>query len=239
MKVLLFVAFAAVANAQQFKCPVKDGLYEDPIQCDKFYECYDGIVTEKLCPDGLVFNPTIRKINKCDQPFSVDCGNRLELQPAQPTGPCPRRNGFFAHPDPKVCNVYYNCIEGISTKQSCPPGLHFEEFSGTCVWPATAGREGCDASETMVLKDGFKCPKEGQSDANGQLVVHPKYPHPNDCQRFYVCLNGLEPRDLGCQIGEVYNDETQRCDAPENVPGCEDWYKDDSAPKPVAGKKSS
>lgn len=69
------------------------------------------------------------------------------------------------------------------------------------------------------LKDGFECPKEGQIDANGQLVVHPKYAHPTDCQRFYVCLNGEEPRDLGCQVGEVYNDESQRCDAPENVPG--------------------
>lgn len=69
------------------------------------------------------------------------------------------------------------------------------------------------------LKDGFTCPTEGQTDANGQQVAHPKYAHPTDCQRFYVCLNGVEPRDLGCQVGEVYNEETQRCDAPENVPG--------------------
>lgn len=69
------------------------------------------------------------------------------------------------------------------------------------------------------LKDGFTCPKDGQTDANGQIVAHPKYAHPTDCQRFYVCLNGQEPRDLGCTAGEVYNEETQRCDAPENVPG--------------------
>lgn len=71
------------------------------------------------------------------------------------------------------------------------------------------------------LTDGFECPKAGQTDANGQIVVHPKYAHPTDCQRFYVCLNGQEPRDLGCQVGEVYNEESQRCDSPENVPG---WY---------------
>lgn len=50
-------------------------------------------------------------------------------------------------------------------------------------------------------------------------MAHPKFPHPSDCQRFYVCLNGVEPRDLGCLSGEVYNEETQKCDAPENVPG--------------------
>lgn len=53
----------------------------------------------------------------------------------------------------------------------------------------------------------------------GQVVAHPSFPHPTDCQRFYVCLNGVEPRDLGCSAGEVYNEDSQRCDAPENVPG--------------------
>lgn len=72
---------------------------------------------------------------------------------------------------------------------------------------------------TEKLKDGFTCPKEQKTDEAGQSVAHPKYAHPTDCQRFYVCLNGVEPRDLGCQAGEVYNEETERCDAPENVPG--------------------
>lgn len=27
-----------------------------------------------------MFDPTIRKINKCDQPFNVDCGDRVELR---------------------------------------------------------------------------------------------------------------------------------------------------------------
>lgn len=63
-----------------FKCPQKHGVYEDPKQCDKFYECDEGQAVEKLCPDGLVFDPLNRKINKCDQPFNVDCGDRLELR---------------------------------------------------------------------------------------------------------------------------------------------------------------
>lgn len=65
----------------QFKCPDKKyGQYEDTVQCDKYYECDEGVATSKLCPDGLVFDPTNRKINKCDQPFNVDCGDRLELR---------------------------------------------------------------------------------------------------------------------------------------------------------------
>lgn len=69
------------------------------------------------------------------------------------------------------------------------------------------------------LKDGFACPKESKTDLSGQTVAHPKYAHPTDCQKFYVCLNGVDPRELGCMTSEVYNEETQRCDAPENVPG--------------------
>jgi len=223
-----FVAFAALAvcaSAQQYKCPVKDGQYEHATQCDKFYECRDGVPKEKLCPDGLVFDPLIRKINKCDQPFNVDCGERTELQEAHANTLCPRRNGFFAHPEASICNIFYNCIEGDAVEVICTAGLHFDEYSGTCVWPDTAQRQGCVKNDN-ILKDGFTCPKELPTDPQGQPVTHPKFAHPSDCQRFYVCLNGVEPRDLGCSVGEVYNEETQRCDAPENVPGCEDWYKE-------------
>lgn len=215
----------ASTSGQNFKCPEKNGQYEDSVQCDKYYECVDGVATEKLCPDGLVFDQNIRIVNKCDQPFNVDCGDRIELQPPKSNTLCPRRNGFFADPDPSICNVFYNCIDGQAIKILCTTGLHFDEFSGTCVWPDAAGRKGC-ASLEKKLSDGFECPNAPKTDASGQVIDHPKYAHPKDCQRFYVCLNGKEPRDLGCQVGEVYNEESQRCDAPENVPGCEDWYKE-------------
>lgn len=50
------------------------------MQCDKYYQCEDGVAKEKFCPDGLVFDPLNRKINKCDHVFNVDCGDRLELR---------------------------------------------------------------------------------------------------------------------------------------------------------------
>lgn len=63
-----------------YNCPKDDGQFEDSRQCDKFYECVDGVAKEKYCPDGLVFDPLNRKINKCDHVFNVDCGDRLELR---------------------------------------------------------------------------------------------------------------------------------------------------------------
>jgi len=239
LALLTFTALLALTWGADFKCPSKFGQFEDPNQCDRFFECDEGVATAKLCPDGLVFDPLNRKINKCDQPFNVDCGDRVELQAPKSNHLCPRRNGYFAHPDESVCNVFYNCIEGEATEITCPSGLHFDEYSGTCVWPDSAGRTGCGEAETMKLKDGFSCPKEHQSNPHGQTVAHPVYAHPEDCQKFYVCLNGLTPREQGCSVGEVYNEESQKCDAPENVPGCEDWFKDspEAAAAATASKK--
>jgi len=76
----IFLCFAGIGVG--FQCPDKKyNLYEDPIQCDKYYECQDGRAKEKLCPDGLVFDPNNHRIiNRCDQPFNVDCGDRQELR---------------------------------------------------------------------------------------------------------------------------------------------------------------
>merc|ERR1711997_1322555 len=54
-----------------FICPEKDGLFEDTQQCDKYYDCFDGIPEDRLCPDGLVFDPFSRKREPCDHYFNV------------------------------------------------------------------------------------------------------------------------------------------------------------------------
>lgn len=79
------------------------------------------------------------------------------------------------------------------------------------------------AAELGTDEDEFRCPTTStkSTDEKGQVVAHPKYPHPTDCQKFYVCLNGVDKRPLGCPSGQVYNDVTQMCDAPENVQG---WF---------------
>lgn len=78
---IFFIIDAQKAGQTDFQCPNdKSGQYKDAVQCDKYYECDDGVATERLCPDGLVFDETIRLKNKCDQPFNVDCGDRTELR---------------------------------------------------------------------------------------------------------------------------------------------------------------
>lgn len=75
-----FFLFVSIVAAAEFDCPKPDGQFQDERQCDKYYVCDDGVAKAKLCPDGLVFDPLNRKINKCDQPFNVDCEDRTELR---------------------------------------------------------------------------------------------------------------------------------------------------------------
>lgn len=86
-----------------------------------------------------------------------------------------------------------------------------------------ANRKTCE-EQKRKLDDGFVCPKESRTDSLGQVIVNPHYAHPTDCQYFYVCVNGVEPRKLQCEDMNVYDEERKTCDVPSNVPGCEDWF---------------
>merc|ERR1712213_54542 len=70
LKVLLIAFISVAAGQSNFRCPEKDGYFEDPNQCDKYYDCFDGIAEERLCPDGLVFDPFSRKREPCDHYFN-------------------------------------------------------------------------------------------------------------------------------------------------------------------------
>jgi len=126
-------------------------------------------------------------------------------------------NGFYAHPDPGVCNIFYACVEGVAEEYTCAPGLWFDEYQGVCNWPGETDRQNCNAEQETAI-NGFKCPQTAAADAFGVSDPHPKYADPADCAKFYICLNGITPRDQGCELGLVFNEVTAQCDAPENVP---------------------
>ena len=89
-------------------CPnTGDGYYEDPVQCDKYYDCYNGVSETRLCPDGLVFDPFSRKDNPCDHYFNVDCGDRLELRKSLSLTPWSGTYRF-------LLNEYCGCVLGES-----------------------------------------------------------------------------------------------------------------------------
>lgn len=44
------------------------------------YNYSDGQMTEKLCPDGMVFNDYSSDQEKCDLPYNIDCSKRPKLR---------------------------------------------------------------------------------------------------------------------------------------------------------------
>lgn len=55
-------------------------MFPDPEQCDRYFECKNGVPKQFDCPDGLVFDKNITRANKCDVPFNVKCGKRTKLR---------------------------------------------------------------------------------------------------------------------------------------------------------------
>lgn len=45
-----------------------------------FLPCSEGVATEKLCKDGLVFNDYSAIEEKCDLPYNIDCTKRFKLR---------------------------------------------------------------------------------------------------------------------------------------------------------------
>jgi len=206
----LFALFLSYAAGQDYtdECPEPNGFYADALQCDRYYECKDSQISDKLCPDGLVFDEDSTVFAKCSFPFAINCTGRTELQPAKPTALCPRQNGYFVHEDPKVCDKFYFCVDGLANPLSCPESLIFSPANGQCSYSDQIKREGCSSEDFF----GFQCP----NDPNNSHA-HPRYPDPADCQYFFLCFNGKDPRRNGCQTGLVFNPETVACDRQENL----------------------
>lgn len=63
---------------------------------------------------------------------------------------CPRQNGYFGHKDPKVCDTFYYCVDGMFNKITCPAGLVFNSRTGICTWPDEAQKAGCSSEGEFV-----------------------------------------------------------------------------------------
>jgi Chitin binding Peritrophin-A domain len=93
---------------------------------------------------------------------------------------------------------------------TCPDGLVFNPKTGICTWPDEAQKKGCSSADVF----NFTCPKETENVA----ATHPRYSDEEDCQFFYVCINGETPRRNGCKLGQVFDESQKRCEWAKKVP---------------------
>jgi len=198
--------------------PDEDGFFADSAQCDKYYQCKDGELSEHLCDDGYVFDESSTTSAICSYPFAIDCTGREELQPAKPSKGCVRQNGYFPHPD--TCEKYNYCVNGAGNTVPCAGGLIFDPNKGVCDYPDQVERkEECLKMKTKDAEDGeFQCPQ------NSSPFVHTRHPDPEDCGFFFLCVRG-DVRRNKCDKGLVFSPETLACVDQELVEGpCHTWF---------------
>ncbi|XP_065571760.1 probable chitinase 10 isoform X2 [Artemia franciscana] len=106
---------------------------------------------------------------------------------------CPG-DGVFPHED---CSMFYQCANGGSTAQTCPPGLTFNPDILACDYPDNFFPP-CGTRFPCPEPDGY-------------------FPNPDNCESYFVCSGGLSYEQV-CSPGLVYNVENNVCDFPFNVP---------------------
>merc|ERR1711962_1038493 len=76
--------------------------YADPEDCHLFYDCYNGCLYHRTCPEHENWS----KIHGyCDWDYNVDCGADPGPEPGPDDFVCPEAQGVFE--DPKNCAKYY------------------------------------------------------------------------------------------------------------------------------------
>ncbi|XP_069975193.1 protein obstructor-E isoform X1 [Penaeus vannamei] len=213
----------ALEGPGNFVCPHEFGFYAHELSCDKYYSCEAGVPTLKVCGNGLAFDnsdPENLREN-CDYSHNVDCGLRTQLEPPISTPHCPNLYGIFADPDD--CSVFWSCWDGEASRYACAPGLAYDRKSRVCNWMDNIPE--CKQQRDAMQQD-FVCPAPGELVATGSFSRHP---HPDDCRQYFICIDGVV-REYGCPIGTVFQigdaDGLGKCEDPEFVPGCEDYYGD-------------
>lgn len=106
-----------------------------------------------------------------------------------------------AYRDPNHCGVYYNCINGTASIQSCPPGLHFSVKIESCNFIACVQPKDSDCKGESTQSNGKKnhlLDFYKDSYSKSLLFVdecsgrkNSTVPHFRDCRIYYHCFNNI------------------------------------------------
>ncbi|CAB3237023.1 unnamed protein product [Arctia plantaginis] len=205
---------AAPAPKLQSGCQELNERYPVPGSCDSYVECINGTAEEKICPDGLRFNPNALITSyPCQYPNEVACLERSSLQPPQPTDQCPNQFGYFRLGDQKNCSYFRTCVNGVGYDLNCPEGLAWSSQTYRCEWPDEV--EDCDVEAFL----GFRCPEIPESREFGPPAGYRFYRSETNCQKYFMCIDH-KPRVLFCGSDSGFDDLTSTCVSADEVENC-------------------
>uniref|UniRef100_A0A182P9V1 Chitin-binding type-2 domain-containing protein n=1 Tax=Anopheles epiroticus TaxID=199890 RepID=A0A182P9V1_9DIPT len=113
----------------------------------------------------------------------------VSVATAEPT--C-RPTGQYLVSNPRDCQSYFYCFQGIAYYGACQPGYRFD-----------AARQSCLQS---TVAECFECPRMG--------IL--SLPHPTSCQMFVLCFEGVA-NERSCPDGLLFNRQLHQCDLSANV----------------------
>merc|ERR1711926_46929 len=140
-----------------FKCPEEEGLYPNPTDCSKFYQCFNHVAWAGQCPANLYFNPSLKV---CDFPEKVDCHQNsndgsFKLRDEEPTPSprfnCPTKEGFY--PDATECSKFFQCSNFLAWEQKCPGILFFNPAISQCDFPENVDCHQNSVDQLIKLRD--------------------------------------------------------------------------------------
>ncbi|KAJ3664657.1 hypothetical protein Zmor_000208 [Zophobas morio] len=174
--------------------------------CNKYVNCWDDVVLEQECPEGLLFS------NKgyCDFPSNVDCQNLA----------VPARNGitmdeecpiaFGTFRDKANCSHYFTCIGGkVVANYNCPEGFSFNDNIGVCDY---ADRVDC-SKEPLIFSPRANflsnVPKDFMEKIDG-CKPGSVFPLNPQCTAACLCHDGGS-EVVQCPLGLSYDTHSDKC----------------------------
>lgn len=121
---------------------------------------------------------------------------------------CPEDNGLF--PDPEQCDLYYECIDGVSNPKLCPDGEVFDISKPNrerCILPYNV-----DCGARQYVQEPRLDVDPGCKRANGF------FPHldENVCEKFYQCNDGHK-HEMQCAPPLIFDEGIGSCARAENA----------------------
>lgn len=212
--------------------------------CDRFYTCVHGRPTALRCSDGLLYNP---RIQRCDWPENVNCGNRtipdpendidtttvsnddkedesigpVNANPAEAPTVCAQEGSDGVLVANENCNKFYICVANVPVDMKCGKDLHFNTEIGRCDFPknVNCGNRTIPKDDDIESDDTEKSVNDNPSEA------------PEICARDgsngvliahencnqYYKCNAGVPNALSCSNNLMYDVQKGWCDRRENV----------------------
>lgn len=172
---------------------------EHPSECDKYYFCEEGMMSEQTCPNGLVYGIHNTVIDYCIYRWEATCGDKTIPNPISSPG-CRWQYGLSTvQGSPKCSKNYYECKAGKYEIKQCPlESQVYDDLSKSC-------REGKTVGCAINALADFHCPHDDQSN---HYWPFPRYFL--DDKTLIHCIND-KPELVKCNSDERVDPERLHC----------------------------